>query len=104
MFEVYKVWINRITLLNVHILNTCHGGGVIQSNVLHEMFEWFYHGIIDSSMKREKALQTQLGQAIHDANISMKQVSWKASPVVERVKQWVAIRVCFEKRWIQAPT
>ena len=55
--------------------STHHGSGVFCSNALHEMFEWFYHGIIGSSLEREKALLMQLGRAINDVNKNKKQVS-----------------------------
>ena len=39
-----------------YLKSTRHGGGVIQSNALHEIFECLYHEIIGLSMKGEKAL------------------------------------------------
>ena len=81
--------------------STRHGGGVFCNNALHEMSKWFYNGIIASSLEREKALQTQLGQAISDANKNKKQVSSKASHVAERIKQWVATRIRYEWRDVE---
>ena len=80
--------------------NTRHGGGLMKSNALHEMFNWFYKNL--GGRKRQRSLGNVTLRRVAKVVSATRARAWRESSAGDTLRRWVLTRRRCGSRWVPA--
>lgn len=86
----------------VYFKNTRHGGGLVRSNYLKEMFDWFYRTTFGRKRVMERARESLLAKEARRAAHRKLAQRWRTSQGPVRHALWRASRIRKGKLWARA--
>lgn len=92
-FGIHKACRSLTIEQAAYFKNTRHGGGSTHSIALHELFDWFYRGLISRTMNCRKARESELARAVQVVSRNIRQCSWRSSTGRRGVAHWLQGRI-----------
>ncbi len=85
----------------VYFKNTRHGGGIVRTTYLVEMFNWFYRTTFSRVRSRERAHASNIARQTHLAARASNSQRWRNSTCPVRHATWRHTMIRQGKLWVK---